>query len=419
MRSNHIIIILCGLCLLSNFCWGQQNFTLQKALYSAKQFNIQLKSERVNIEQARADVITAQLKLNPTLNNQSLQLMSASHLSANSDWYQNANRQVWWQFTKQFQVAGQRENKIDLAKKNVQLAEKNLIEYERNLYLDVANKWLEIWTLRKQGKIIQEAKSNIDSLVLINKLRLKNQVITETDLLRAELLARSYFIQLQTFQKEEESKRTELRNLIGIDQQVQVDLTDNFLNLPTNQVDSLIQYAFENRGDYLSVQSTIESANANVKLQKSLAIPRPEFGVIWNPQNSIPYFGLYATMPLPFFNKNQGEIQKAILQKEQYDIQAAGIQLQIKTEITVAVQRLRSQQQNLEQFEDVLNKSRQILSNVKYAYLKGGTTIIDFLEAERSWLDNQRQYNDILQAYKQNYLQLLFTTGKINQLASE
>ena len=124
-------------------------------------------------------------------------------------------------------------------------------------------------------------------------------------------------------------------------------------------------------------------------------------------------------MPLPFYNKNQGEIQKAILQKEQYDIQAAGVQQQIKSEITVAVQRLRSQQQNLEQFSDVLKKSQQILSNVKYAYLKGGTTIIDFLEAERSWLDNQRQYNDILQAYKQNYLQLLFTTGKINQLASE
>lgn len=419
MRSNHLIIILCGLCLLSNLCWGQQNFTLQKALYTAKQSNIQLKSERLNIEQARADVVTAQLKLNPTLNNQSLQLMSASHLAANSDWYQNANRQVWWQFTKQFQVAGQRENKIDLAKKNVQLAEKNLIEYERNLYFDVANKWLEIWALRKQGKIIQEAKSNIDSLVLINKLRLKNQVITETDLLRAELLARSYVIQLQTFQKEEESKRTELRNLMGIDQPVQVDINDNFLNAPTNQVDSLIQYAFANRGDYLSVLTTIESANANVKLQKSLAVPRPEFGLIWNPQNSIPYLGLYATMPLPFFNKNQGEIQKAILQKEQFDIQAAGIQLQIKTEIIVAVQRLRSQQQNLEQFEEVLKKSQQILSNVKYAYLKGGTTIIDFLEAERSWLDNQRQYNDILQAYKQNYLQLLFTTGKINQLASE
>jgi cobalt-zinc-cadmium efflux system outer membrane protein len=237
--------------------------------------------------------------------------------------------------------------------------------------------------------------------------------------MRAELLASSYSIQFQTFQKEEESKRTELRNLMGTDQLVQVDLKDDFLNIPTDRVDSLIQYAFENRGDYLSVQSTIESANANIKLQRSLAIPRPELGVIWNPQNSVPYLVLYATMPLPFYNKNQGEIQKAILQKEQYDIQAAGVQQQIKTEITVAVQRLRSQQQNLEQFSDVLKKSQQILSNVKYAYLKGGTTIIDFLEAERSWLDNQRQYNDILQAYKQNYLQLLFTTGKINQLASE
>ena len=419
MRTNHLIILLCSFSLLSNLCWGQQEFSLQKAIATARQHNVLLKSERVNIDQAQADIITAQLKLNPTLNNQSLQLMSASHMLLNSFWYQNANRQVWWQLTKQFQVAGQRENKIDLAKKNAQIVEKNLLEYERNLYLDVANKWLEIWTLRKQGKIIQEAKSNIDSLVLINKLRLKNQVITETDLLRAELLANSYLIQLQTFQKEEVSKRMELGNLLGTDRDVQVDLSDSFFNLATDQLDSLIQFAFANRGDYLAVMSSITAAEANIKLQKSLAIPRPELGVIWNPQNSIPYFGLYATMPLPFFNKNQGDIQKSILQKEQYVIQAAGVQQQIKTEINVAVQRLRTQQQNLEHISDVLKKSQQILSNVKYAYLKGGTTIIDFLEAERSWLDNQHQYNDILQSYKQNYLQLLFTTGKINQLANE
>ena len=405
--------------MLSQICWAQQEFSLQKALAVAKQNNLLLKSERRNIDQAQADVITAQLKLNPTLNNQSLQLMSATHMPANSFWYQNANRQVWWQFTKQFQVAGQRENKIEFAKKNVNIAEKNLIEYERNLYFDVANKWLEIWTLRKQGKIVMEAKSNIDSLVLINKLRLKNQVITETDLLRAELLANSYLIQQQSIQKEEASKCIELKNLLGSDHPVQVDLKDDFIQFSTENLDSLIQFAFVNRGDYLTVQSTIDAAASNVKLQKSLAIPKPELGFIWNPQNSIPYFGLYATMPLPFFNKNQGDIQKSIIQKEQYAAEAAGLAEQIKTEIIVSVQRLKSQQQNLTHISEMLNKSKQILSNVKYAYLKGGTTIIDFLEAERSWLDNQHQYNDILLAYKQNYIQLLFTTGKINQLASE
>ena len=406
-------------CLLSQICLAQQEFSLQKALATAKQSNLLLKSERRNIDQAKADVITAQLKLNPTLNNQSLQLMSATHMPANSFWYQNANRQVWWQFTKQFQVAGQRENKIEFAKKNVNISEKNLIEYERNLYLNVANKWLEIWTLRKQSKIVMEAKSNIDSLVLINKLRLKNQVITETDLLRAELLANSYLIQQQSIQKEEESKCVELKNLLGSDHPVQVDLNDDFIRFSTENIDSLIQYAFVNRGDYLAVQSTIDAATSNVKLQKSLAIPKPELGFIWNPQNSIPYFGVFATMPLPFFNKNQGDIQKSIIQKEQFATEAAGLAEQIKTEIIVSVQRLKSQQQNLTHMIEMLNKSKQILSNVKYAYLKGGTTIIDFLEAERSWLDNQHQYNDILMAYKQNYIQLLFTTGKINQLASE
>jgi len=233
------------LCLLTTWCFGQQDLSLKRALVTAKENNLLLKSERLNINQAQADLITAQLKLNPILNNQSLQLMSSSHMLANSGWYQNVNRQVWWQFTKQFQVAGQRENKIDLAKRNTDLVEKNLVEYERNLFLDVANKWLDIWSIRTQSKIIQEAKSNIDSLVLINKLRLKNQVITETDLLRAELLANAYSIQQQTFQKEEQSKRLELRNLLGVDKDVQVDLSDSFFGISNDNLDSLIQYAWQ------------------------------------------------------------------------------------------------------------------------------------------------------------------------------
>lgn len=396
---------------------AQNNYTLQKVLQTARANNPYLKTEQLNIGIAETDIITAKLRPNPILNNQSLQLMQPSQFPASTNWYNGQNRQVWWQLTKPFQVAGQRKYKIDIANKNVSFAEKNYTETERNLFSEVAAKWLEVWTAQKQLEIIQIAKSNIDSLVLTNQIRYKNQVITQTDLYRTELLSKQYAIQYKTALQEVINRQNELKFLLGVQENLSIDSNDNFLFTMPQSIDSLLKQSLQNRSDIQTVKSLIDVSNSNIKLQKSLAFPQPELGFIWNPQNTIPYFGIYATVDLPFFNRNQGEIKKSYLLKDQAETQLFTIQSQIQTEISVAFSNYQLQQQNLESFNVLLQQSQTILDNVKYAYLKGGTTIIDFLEAQRSWLETQQQYYNAMQAYRQSYIQLLYATGLINQLA--
>jgi outer membrane protein, heavy metal efflux system len=396
---------------------AQTNYTLQKALQTARENNPMLKSEQLNSSISQTDLLTAQLRPNPTINNQSLQLMKSTHFSENTNWNNGRNRQVWWQLTKPFQIAGQRAAKIEVANKNIILIEKNYLETERNLFAEVANKWLEVWTTQKQLDIIKIAQTNIDSLVNINQLRLKNQVITQTDLFRTELLAKQYVIQIQTTQQELLNRKKELKFLIGIQENINVDTLDNFMfSFPSN-IDSLLTQSLNLRGDIQVSKSLIDVSNSNIKLQKSLAIPQPELGFIWNPQNTVPYFGIYATIDLPVFNRNQGEIKKSYLIKEQADRQLVTVQQKLQTEISTAYDTYQIQKQNINRFKAVIEQSVSILNNVKYAYLKGGTTIIDFLEAQRSWLETQQQYYTALQQYRQSYIQVLYTTGLINQLA--
>jgi len=105
------------------------------------------------------------------------------------------------------------------------------------------------------------------------------------------------------------------------------------------------------------------------------------------------------------------------LLKQQAEQHLFTIQKQLQTEITNAYASYQLQQQNVQNFQTILEQSQTILDNVKYAYLKGGTTIIDFLEAQRSWLETQQQYYEALQQYRQSNIQLLYATGLINQLA--
>lgn len=422
-RFKHTVFILYSLSLCftataqSNLPDRQAGYTLRQALQTARENNLVLKTEQFNIGIAQADVTTAKLFTNPTFNFNYMNVAAKKYAEPNSNLYSAINNQYAFQLGKSFQVAGQRRYSIETANKNVAFSKKNYTEIERNLFSEVAAKWLEVWTVQKQLDIIQIAKSNIHSLVITNQNRYKNQVITQTDLFRTELLSKQYAIQYKTALQEVTNRQNELKFLLGVQEDIKVDTADNFLFTMPQSIDSLLTQSLQNRSDILTTKSMIDVSNRNIKLQKSLAFPQPELGFFYNPQNAVPYWGIYAAIYLPFFNRNQGEIKKSYLLKQQAEQHLFTVQSQLQTEITNAYASYQLQQQNIENFKSVLEQSQTILDNVKYAYLKGGTTIIDFLEAQRSWLETQQQYYEALQQYRQSYIQLLYTTGLINQLA--
>ncbi|MBC7487485.1 MAG: TolC family protein [Cytophagaceae bacterium] len=396
---------------------AQNTLSLQKALQQARSSNPVLKSEQYNMNIAESDIITAKLRPNLKLNNQTLQLVDHDHFAQNTSWGNSKNQQVWWQLTKTFQLPSQRQYKVGYAQQSYSLSQKNYTETERNLFHGVANKWLEVWIAQKQLDILLLANKNIDSLAHINKLRYEKQVITQSDLLRTELLADQYEIQIETAERNYNNELKRLKLELGVTDSVAIDTSSTvILSLPA-QLDSLIKEAYAKRADLQVAQGNIELANTNMKLQKSLALPQPELGMIYNPQNTIQYVGFYGTIDLPFFSRNQGEIKKSLYLKAQTQQNLTTIEKTIEIEVSNAYGTYLTQQKNIEHYKKILVQSERILNSVRYAYLKGGTTIIDLLEAQRSWLDTRQQYYDTEKEYRKATIELLFVTGLINQLA--
>ena len=418
MKFKHTHFFLTPIFLLSGFILiAQENYSLQETLRTAKDHNPNLKTARYNISVSETEIISAKLRPNPSLHNESLQLIKSAEFAGNTDWYHGENRELFWEVSKPIQIAGKRKHKITLAKKNVNLAEKDYAETERNLFLNVAEKWLDVWVAQKQLDLIESAKSNIDSLLYTNKRRYKNQVITQTELYRTELLKKQYAIQYKTATQQVENEQEKLGFLLGKEKNPRIDTSANFLKTIPYKLEFLIKEALEERSDIKSARSLIEVSTHDINLQKSLAYPQPEIGVIYNPQGKVPFLGITFTVDLPFFDRNQGEIQKSRQLQAQAEQQLVSAEKQLKTEVAVAYSNYMLQQKNKDDFKELLDQSKTILNNVKHAYLKGGTTIIDFLEAQRSWLETQQQYYDTLQNYRQSYIQILYATGLINQLA--
>ncbi|WP_292008136.1 TolC family protein [Chryseobacterium sp.] len=414
---RHSIVILIFFFTLFSPAKAQVAYTLSQAVKAAENNNPFIKASSLNVSIAKTDITSAKLIPNLVLSNETLHISKKSHLTENTSWLNNQNLQASWQLTKTFQLAGQRKNKIEAAHSTTRISEIELDEIRRELHENTANKWIEVWVSQKESDLLSKALNNIDSLVHINAYRFKKEVITETELYRTELLSKQYKIQLKNTRQEYNQLLNELKFLIGQNDEIIINDNEDYIIEFPPSLDSLIQIAYENRPDIKALKETQHWADVNIKLQKSLAIPQPEIGIIYNPQNAIPYIGLAAAIELPFFSRNQGEIEKAQIQKKQAEYQFEAIRKNLHTEVSNAWTQYRVYRQNVDEYNYIIRQSQQVLNNVKYAYTRGGTTIIDFLEAQRSWLETQQQYFETIKQYRQSEIQLLNSIGLLKNLA--
>lgn len=314
-------------------------------------------------------------------------------------------------------MSHQREYKIEVAEKNAAVAGNAYTDAERNVLLDAGTRWLDAWLSSVNLELINEAKSNIDTLVQANEIRLKNQVISLSELTRTQLLSDQYLLQQKSATQ---AYLTALKNLVlvtGMKDTMAIDTSDPVISMAfIDKADSLIQLSFQHRGDVLAAIGSIDAAKSNIRLQKAFSKPVPELGFIWNPQNTVPYFGVFGTIELPFFSRNQGEIRKSKVVLQQTEQSLYALQQQVRTEVQTSYDAYKLSSETVNKYTLILQRAEQVLQSVKYAYTRGGTTIIDFLDAQRTWFDTQKSYYDAVYTYRKNYLQLLYVTGLINQL---
>ncbi|MDQ1086722.1 TolC family protein [Siphonobacter sp. SORGH_AS_1065] len=411
MRIQALTIGLVMLVVSSS--WGQTLYSFRKTLEQVRQSNPTLRLQNLDVAATQSDEITAGLKSNPFLNNQTLFQLSPRHLPNDGTFLSRQNRQFWLQLTKEFDIYGKRSRRVSLAQGLTQLSANNVKETSRNVLRDAALLWLDAWYASTKVTLLEQTQINLDSLVYLNRVRLRNQVVSTTDLTRTEVLSTQNALQLRTARQLYRNELSELTIQMGQPDSIQLDINDPVLS--PFSVDSLLTYSQNQRSDVLAARSGLEAANRNRELQQVLAKPANEMGAIWNPQNAIPYAGVFLTFELPVFSRNQGEIQKSKILQQQAQDQLTFLQKRISVELRNALTSFQNHQRTLQQYEQLLLQSDKVLASVRYAYLKGATTLVDYLEAQRTWYDTRQTYYDALFEYRKSFVDVLYSSGLISQ----
>ncbi len=312
-------LILIGWLLLGLTSTALAQDTLRLNLRSAEQLflehNHQLIAQQYETEQAKADVITAKLFNNPELSYESL-----LYNPDTKKFFQNSmpNGQFTAGISWLVKLAEKRNKNIQLAGTGVKLQEYAYFDLMRTLRYDLRSTFYKAYYGQHSAKVYQQQVLTLEKLLTSAEQQLKMGNIALKDIIRIKSQLYSIKAEYAGLMNEIAGLETTLKVMTNLNPERPIVLTfseaekaEGPWQMPSYT--ELLETATANRADLQLARASISYAENNLKVQKSLAIPDVELSLTYDLQANYPinYSGLGIKMPLPFLNRNQGEIKKA------------------------------------------------------------------------------------------------------------
>jgi cobalt-zinc-cadmium efflux system outer membrane protein len=96
-------------------------------------------------------------------------------------------------------------------------------------------------------------------------------------------------------------------------------------------------------------------------------------------------FNVGVSFPLPLWNRNSGNIKAAQATRDQAEIALEKVEAQVMADIANADSEYNEALQRWQRYRDqIVPKSAKVRDSVAFAYEKGGASLVDLLEAERT-----------------------------------
>jgi len=387
--------------------------TLDEAIDMALKHNHSLQAARTMILQNQAQEITANLRPNPTISadTQFLPLFTPSDFNSN---YFDNNAQFDVGLGYLFERGKKRQHRLQAAKDQTAVTVAQVGDQERTLTFNVASQFVAALLAQANVELADTDLKSFQQTVDISEERTKAGAMSEGDLLKIKL----QMLQFQTDVSAARLARIQalagLRQLLGYESiaenyEVVGDLEYKPVTLGK---DDLKAMALRQRADVraaqlgiTAAQSQLSLAQANGKRDVNASMNYSHVGAA----NSVSIFG---SIDLPIFDRNQGEIARtryAVGQSQELSSEQASLAL---TDVENSYEALRTNDEVVKLYQSgYLKQSEESRDISQYAYQRGAASLLDYLDAERSYRANELAYRQALAAYMVSLEQLRQAVG--------
>ena len=382
--------------------------------------NPTLRAQAYELPQADADVLTAGLRANPILYADS-QLIPYGNYSR-----QRPGGPIQYDLNISYplDLSGKRRARLAAATQARRVIE---AQYQDAVRLQIDNLYGAFVDALAARETVRFARAGVEGtarvLDLTEKLLAQDQG-TIADVDRVESQAATASIALDDAEAEYDGARQDLGLLLDIPPaearglEPLGSLRDPVAGPPP--LDALIQIATRARPDLSAYRIGLQSARANVDLQRANRFP--DTYVLYQPytfQDNSPFgtesahsWALGVTVPLPLYNRNQGNIRRARFNVCQTQAELYALERRVAVEVEAAEREYQVSRRALARIEtELLPTARDVRDKSAELYAGGEIDAVAFLNAQREFNDVVRRYRDALVRHRQAMLDLNTAVG--------
>jgi cobalt-zinc-cadmium efflux system outer membrane protein len=370
-----------------------------------------LSADAVNVEEVKAEEITAFLRPNPQLSFTLDQLYPYKDPKLRPF----SNALTTGSISYLYEREHKRNLRLESAKEGTQIASSQHEDMKRNLLFNLRASFVEVLEAKTIVELSKADLEYYDHIIEISRARLKAGDLAQIDLDRIELLRVQYESEMETAIVNLRTAKIQLLQMLNDRTPVDsFDVTGSFDWQPTlGSIDSYHKVALENRPDLAAAIETIQQSQTNYKLAKANGSTDPTFAVDSGANPPLdPYVGFNVSIPLRIFDRNQGEKKRTLLDIDRSRKLADAATAQVFSDVDSAYEQVRSNIVLLTPYKDKYNaQALRVRDTVTYAYQHGGASLMDFLNAQSDYRVVQLAYVQLVGAYLTAVGQLNLAVG--------
>jgi cobalt-zinc-cadmium efflux system outer membrane protein len=389
---------------------------LEQAIQLAIKHNHALKAAENTIQQSEAEEITAAIRPNPVFTYDDLYIPLFSPGQLNGSTLDNITEfDLGFSYT--FERGHKRQARIDAAKDATAVTRSQVKDNERTLTASVAQQFIGILLANANLQLANEDLASFQQTVNLSQEQFRAGAIGEGDLLKIKL-------QLLQFQMDASAARLAmvqsflgLRELLGFESvPADYDVIGELAYAPLrgNQED-LQALALQQRPDLLAAQQGVTASQSQYQLAKANRARSLTTTFDYTHVSDLNSAGFTVNIEIPIYDRNQGEIARthyAITQAT--ELQSAATET-VVTDVGNAYQAMKVNDQIVQLYTSGYLKQAQDSRDIsEYAYKHGAASLLDFLDAERSYRATQLAYRQALATYMLSIEQLRQAVGTRN-----
>jgi cobalt-zinc-cadmium efflux system outer membrane protein len=374
--------------------------SLEDAIQMALQHNHTLLAARTTIQQSEAEEMTANMRPNPVFFTDWEYLpLSVSGQNAT---YLHDSTEADMGLSYLFERGKKRQHRLQAAKDITAQTRSVVADNERTLTFNVSSQFFNVQLAESTLELAEKDVKSFRKTVDISEYQYKVGGMSEGDFLMIKLQLLQYETDYQQAILAKNQGLDDLRNMIGYESvPADFDVAGPFEYQPLKaNLEDLQMKALQNRPDLRAAQQGITAAKSQWELQKAIGKQDVTGQANYSHVNGINAATVYVSVPLPIFNRNQGEIARTRFAITQAQEQEKATDAQVLTDVHDAYVGLQENDKIIVLYRsgylDAAEKDRDIN---EFAYQHGGASLLAFLEAERTYRATQLAYRQALASY--------------------